>query len=558
MSEYHAPETGRPLRRVGQLLVRIRKDLQIIVIYAVAIGLLALATPIAVQVLINTIAFGGVTQPLIVVAILLALALALSAFFRTAQTIVVEMLSRRIFVETATRFANNLAIEVGKSTSPGKLRVLTNRFYDVVTLEKALWSWLLDGAAALLQIPLGLALLALYHPFLLAFGLGITVTALFIVFVLGRGAVATAIAESNEKHRLVSRMEEISEAPSIFAGAMGREHAMNTILKGANGWLTQRESHFRILLRQMVGFWALEVVASASLLIIGGGLVISGQLTLGQLVAAELVLALTVGSLSKIAKLLPKVYDAEASLVKLASVEELNPMEEAGAPLPSTSGPGNLNAQDIVLGVDGKPLTEAVSFASPEIGVTHLVGSTAALNAFCAAIYRRNPILSGKLQLGDRPIEMWTPDEIYKKVHFLSDHLLRNRTIFEQLRVGTPVADDVTVTKALSTVGLGKIVTSLRRMGANPLDVSDHFTPEQRFAVAVARAILEKPAVVICPPALAGLSPIWRQHLTAILSDSSYGWSCLFLMQDRGDSPQATSTVILTRAENADHPEVLS
>jgi putative ABC transport system ATP-binding protein len=558
MTEHHAPDTSRPLWRVGQLLVRLRAELQTIVIYAVAIGLLSLATPIAVQVLINTIAFGGVTQPLIVVAVLLALALALSAFFRTAQTIVVEMLSRRIFVETAARFANNLAIEVGRSTPPGKLRVLTNRFYDVVTLEKALWSWLLDGAAALLQIPLGLALLALYHPFLLAFGLAITVTALFIVFVLGRGAVATAIGESHEKHRLVSRLEEISEAPSLFVGPNGREHAMGTILKISNGWLTQRESHFRILLRQMVGFWALEVIASASLLIIGGGLVIGGQLTLGQLVAAELVLALTVGSLSKIAKILPKVYDAEASLAKLASITDLNSMGVPNVPVPSKKGPGNLAAQEIVLGVDGKPLTEAISFRLPEAGVTHFVGSTAALNAFCAAIYRRSPILSGKLQLGDRPIEMWGPDELFQKIHFLSDHLLRNRTIVEQLCVGAPDTDDVAVSQALGAVGLGQIVASLRRTGDDPRDLSEDLTPEHRFAVAVARAIIEKPAIVICPPALAGLSPIWRQHLTAILSNPSYGWSCLFLVSNSGDAPQSTSTVILTHAKNADQPEVLS
>ncbi len=558
MPEHHSPETGRSLRRVGQLLVRLRSELQTIVIYAVAIGLLSLATPIAVQVLINTIAFGGVTQPLVVVAVFLALALALSAFFRTAQTIVVEMLSRRMFVETAARFAHNLAIEVGGSTPPGKLRVLTNRFYDVVTLEKALWSWLLDGAAALLQIPLGLALLALYHPFLLAFGLAISAAALFIVFILGRGAVATAIAESHEKHRMVSRLEEISEAPSLFVGTYGRDHAMRTILKISNGWLTQRESHFRILLRQMVGFWALEVIASASLLIIGGGLVIAGQLTLGQLVAAELVLALTVGSLSKIAKILPKVYDAEASLAKLASIEELNPMQEPIAPLTSIRGPGNLVAQEIVLGVDGEPLTEAISFASPETGVTHIVGSTAALNAFCAAIYRRKPILSGKLQLGDRPIEMWSPDELFQKVHLLSDHLLRNRTVFEQLRIGSPDADDVAVMKVLGTVGLGQIVASLRRTGADPRNISEHLTPEHRFAVAVARAILEKPTVVICPPSLAGLAPIWRQHLTAILSDPSHGWSCLFLVQNRGDSPQATSTVLLAHAKNTDRPEMLS
>ena len=48
-----------------QLLELDRQDIAVIVIYGVALGLLSLAVPIAVQSLVNTVAFGSLFQPLV-------------------------------------------------------------------------------------------------------------------------------------------------------------------------------------------------------------------------------------------------------------------------------------------------------------------------------------------------------------------------------------------------------------------------------------------------------------------------------------------------------------
>ena len=55
----------------------------------------------------------------------------------------------------------------------------------------------------------------------------------------------------------------------------------------ARNYLNARRSHFRILLRQVTGLLALEVVAATALLAGGGWLVLNQQLTIGQLVAAD-------------------------------------------------------------------------------------------------------------------------------------------------------------------------------------------------------------------------------------------------------------------------------
>lgn len=61
-------------------------------------------------------------------------------------------------------------------------------------------------------------------------------------------------------------------------------------------YLMARKKHFQMLIRQIIFRRWLQAVASRALLAIGGWLVISGQLSLGQLVAAELIVAVVVGS----------------------------------------------------------------------------------------------------------------------------------------------------------------------------------------------------------------------------------------------------------------------
>jgi len=51
-----APLRPSPLRRARQLLALDRQDIGVIVVYGVAIGLLSLAVPVAVQSLVNTVA----------------------------------------------------------------------------------------------------------------------------------------------------------------------------------------------------------------------------------------------------------------------------------------------------------------------------------------------------------------------------------------------------------------------------------------------------------------------------------------------------------------------
>ena len=103
-----APVRPTPLERTRQLLELDRQDIAVIVIYGVALGLLSLAVPIAVQSLVDIVAFGSLFQPLFVLTVLLAIALVGSAVLRALQVRIAEMLQRRLFVRIVAEISGRL------------------------------------------------------------------------------------------------------------------------------------------------------------------------------------------------------------------------------------------------------------------------------------------------------------------------------------------------------------------------------------------------------------------------------------------------------------------
>ncbi|MCY1013819.1 hypothetical protein OV079_51510 [Nannocystis pusilla] len=73
-----------------------------------AIGALTLASPIAVQALVNTVAFGALTQPLFVLTVLLMAGLSFAGALRALAAFVVELLQQRLFVRAVADIARRL------------------------------------------------------------------------------------------------------------------------------------------------------------------------------------------------------------------------------------------------------------------------------------------------------------------------------------------------------------------------------------------------------------------------------------------------------------------
>ena len=97
---------------------------------------------------------------------------------------------------------------------------------------------------------------------------------------------SSAVKESKHKYYMAGWLEDIATLPKPRFEVMV---VPSSLWKRADrllhDYLNARRKHFRIVMRQVLFALGLQAVASTVLLGLGGWLVVSGELTLGQLVA---------------------------------------------------------------------------------------------------------------------------------------------------------------------------------------------------------------------------------------------------------------------------------
>lgn len=335
-----------PLERTRQLLRLERDDIAVLLVYAVALGIIALSVPVTVQAIVNTVAFGSLLQPVVVLTLLLSVVLTLGVYLHTMQYRVVEMLQRRVFVRIVAEL-----VSVLQRAHPGALRQaggaeLLNRFFDLFTAKKALSSLLLGGLDAALVVLVGLLLLAAYDPALLVFDVIVIVAACFVFLVLGRGGTRTAIAESKAKYEIADALQAMASDANETLTPTQTEHAVARADVLASTYLGKRASHFTVVQRQFVGTLVLQASSTVGLLALGGYLVIERRLSLGQLVAAELVVTAVVMSVAKLGSKIEPFFDLLAALDKLGQILDLpaaaqKPAQARTLPFPD-NGPNRI------------------------------------------------------------------------------------------------------------------------------------------------------------------------------------------------------------------------
>ncbi len=98
----------KPLERLLGLIRAEKSDLWAVVIFSIVVGILALAAPLAVEALVNTVAFGRYLQPVLVLSLMLMTFLGFAAAIRALNTFIVEIIQRRLFVRVVEDLAYRL------------------------------------------------------------------------------------------------------------------------------------------------------------------------------------------------------------------------------------------------------------------------------------------------------------------------------------------------------------------------------------------------------------------------------------------------------------------
>lgn len=501
--ETESAETFSPksaIEHVISLLKAEHADIYVILVYALAIGFLSLVVPIAVQTLVNMISFGAIFQPVLILTVIVLVMTTVSGALSLVQIWVVELLQRRLFVRIALDLALRIPrfqILVFRTEWPADL---INRFFEVALVQKSISKLLLEGIALFLQASIGLLILSFYHPFLVVFVLAVVGGLVIILFILGRGAVRTSIKESSAKHSVLIWLENLAGHPLIFRSKIGSAYAFERADLVTSHYIQTREKHFKILFLQKIGFVFLQTVASATLLGLGGYLVIQRELSLGQLVASEIIVSGVLASFSKLGFLLESFYDLVASISKLDSLIELQVEPDKGDALRVDGEPLEILARNLTVQFsDDRVVFDDMNLhvkKGEKIAIYGKNGSGKSL--FADLLLKFHIPQKGCLLLSGQDTRDLHPSSIRDKVQLIRNIEAFRGTIEDNIKLGQNELSNKRVREVLQALGLDEDLAQLKdglrtwlREDGRPLSNG------QASRLVLARALLMSPSLLV-------------------------------------------------------------
>ena len=316
------------LKRFYNLLELDKKDVYQIFFYAIFAGLISLSLPLGIQAITNFIQSGRVSASWIILIILVVFGVALVGILSLMQLRITENLQQKIFVRASFEFAARLPkikTEQLHNTYPPEL---ANRFFDTMAIQKGTSKLLIDFSAALLQIVFGVILLSLYHPYFIIFGVLLFGILYFIFKFSFKSGLETSLKESKFKYKVASWLQEMARNNFSFKNDLNYNYGLQKNNNLVGNYLNYREKHFDVIKRQFSQLIMFKILITASLLSIGGFLVLSQQMNIGQFVAAEIIILLVINSVEKIIIGLETFYDVLTSIEKIGQVTDLELEED--------------------------------------------------------------------------------------------------------------------------------------------------------------------------------------------------------------------------------------
>ncbi|MFN7878150.1 MAG: ABC transporter transmembrane domain-containing protein [Pirellula sp.] len=531
----HHHEHLSPLNRFFRLLRVEKNDIWLLTIFGFVVGVLDLATPLAIEQMVTTIGFSSMAaQPLFWLALLLFGVLSLSAAIKALQYFVIEILQRRILVrivgDLCERFPRLDRSAIRGVHGPE----MANRFFDVMSIQKATSTLLVEGLFLVIQTTTGMVLLAVYSPFLLLYDVVLVFCMTLLLLALGRNAIKTSIEESITKYKIAHWLQDVIGSPKAF-----QVHgAMDLVSDRANRftveYLSARRKHFIILIRQTLFALMLYAVALTSILSLGLWLVISKSLSVGQLVASVSVIALVVGAFAKVGKALESFYDLMASMDKVGHLLDL-PTLPPSRTMHAGIGPADVRIENIRIACPERAASlsiDALRIASGERFA--ICGGDQTAELLMLALCGLSHPIEGLIEIGgvdSRDVNRFADGSM---VSIASTPEIFHGSLQENVSLNRAAVSPADVRDALVKVGLWNEVLSMPngvetilQTGGFPLSQS------QAARLMIARAIAGKPRLLLIDGVLDVVSSEFRESIWAELKDRKQPWTLIIATHEQ-------------------------
>lgn len=466
------------------------------VIYGIAISILTLAAPISVQTLITTVANTAQLGQVIVLAVSLFILLGISGAFFALQTFIMELFKRKFFARITSEISlQNIYAKAVYYKSINRSELM-NRYFDIMTVQNNLPSLLTNGIALILQSVVGLLVVSFYHPAFLIFNF-VFILSLYLVWrIWGHRAIKSGLAMSNAKYNVAHWLEEMARANDDFKPHNKTIFALQKSEQVTHSYINMRKVHFKHSFAQVIGLTFIYALFSSVLLGLGGWLVIRGELSLGQLVAAELILTAIFFGISQAGQYLMMLYELVPAIEKISHFFRI-PLEiESGVQCQKSENLDIIfdNARstfrnrslkyDLVIPQGSKILVASSSHVLQEYFIDFLKG--------------HRIVEKGAIYLGSQDISDLNLSSLRETLYVVDDDVVLEGTIEEYLQFAKPGATKAEMNRILELVHLKRVVDELEEGYNTHLTHNGYpLSQSETIRLKLAASLLIKPPILI-------------------------------------------------------------
>jgi ABC-type multidrug transport system fused ATPase/permease subunit len=307
-----------------------------------------------------------------------------------------------------------------------------------------------------------------------------------------------SVKTSDAKYQTAKHLENIARDHAYFSTHAHSEYAVKKTDELVEQYLTYRQSYFGFTFRQQVSFLLLYAFSSAGLLGIGGMIVIDGQITLGQLVSAELILSAIFYGMVKLNYSLTSFYDLGAAFEEIYRIYQM-PQETSEGLLEPPCEAFDISFQQAKFKNDYQ--------GNAHLKLNFLIKSGEKIIATCATHYIQRVIMQslvryqdtqkGRIMFGNQDIRDINPRKLRDTVVILDTMTLFDTTIREYLTLNKKNVQSSDIYSVLELVGLPHIIDENHGLDTKLTISGNPLSPSEVLQLKLASILLLKPKVII-------------------------------------------------------------
>ncbi len=486
---------------------------------------LGLATPIFFQLVIDKVLVHESYATLAVLTAGIVIALVFDATFTFLRRYLLLFATNRIDIRTATRtFGHLLDLPIGLfEQAPAGVLVKhmqqTGRIREFLTGR--LFLTLLDGLSLVVFIPVLLLYSVKLTLVVLGFAALVGLVVLTLVGPFQRRLHALYQAEAGRQALLVETVHGMQTVKSLALEPRQRKNWDDRSAELVS--VRFRVEKISTVAQALTGL--LEKLMSVAIIALGALDVFSGAMTIGALVAFNMLAGRVSGPLVQIVTMIHEYQEVALSVRMLGEVMNQRP-ERSGRSrglLPELQGRVEFENVSFRYGPEGAPALDDMSFTVPAGSVFGIVGrSGSGKTTLTRIIQGLYPTQQGIVRMDG--FDAREIDLVHLRTSIgvvLQDSFLFRATVGENIAAGKPDATLEAIADAARIAGAEEFISRLPRGFDTMLDENaTNLSGGQKQRLAIARALLTDPKLLILDEATSALDPdseaIVRQNLRQI------------------------------------------